>query len=372
MRNSAFNLLCSLRGQLSCGIAAGHQHDCHRTGGHTCTQSPGPKLHNTILLFLFCAVHICSMSEKYVFSAGKFCDTIKEKHAEELTVSIDLLQNKIRKSKNPVALWLNPTGDVIPPAIYAQTDSAAEAYGQYCLELLQNLTEYVSAVRVSFDAFALMGPEGLTQLRNILTKAGDLGYYVILDWQHLEDAALAEQSARSIMRDELWKCDAVTLCPYAGSDGIKPYLHTAGKKAVFVAVKTGNKSGSDLQDLQTGGRLVHTAAADLVSRWGENALERCGYSRVAAVAGAVNAASLRTLRQKFSRMFVLVEGVETSGANAKNCAYAFDRLGHGALVCAGSSVLGAWQTQEGDDYISAAKDAAERLKRNLTRYVTIL
>lgn len=287
-------------------------------------------------------------------------------------MSIDVLQNRIRKLKNPSALWLCPTPDVIPPEVLEKTESMAAAYGEYCIELLEALAESFAAVRVSFDAFALQGAEGLTQLGTVLEKAKKLGCYVILDWMHLEDAGLAEQSARAILRDELWQCDAVVLCPYAGSEGVKPYITAAGKKDVFVAIKTGNKSGSELQDLMTGGRLVHTAAADLVSRWGEGAVERCGYSRVAAVAGAVNAASLKTLRQKYPRMFLLVEGIETSGANAKNSAGAFDRLGHGAVVCGGRSILGAWQEQDGGDYIAAAKEAADRLKRNLTRYVNVL
>ena len=164
----------------------------------------------------------------------------------------------------------------------------------------------------------------------------------------------------------------MTLSSYGGSETVKPYLQAAGKKTVFVTVKTGNKSGSELQDLQTGGRMVHLAASDLITRWGETALERCGYSRVAAVAGAVNSGSLRTLRQKYPRLFLLVEGIEVSGANAKNCSYAFDKLGHGALVCAGSAILAAWQEKEDGDYLAAAKDGAERMKRNLTRYVTVL
>lgn len=285
-------------------------------------------------------------------------------------MSIEVLQNKIRKLKNPSVLWLNPTADAIPPAIEAP--STAAAYGIYCRALLEALSDSVAAVRVSFDAFALLGAEGLNELHETLAKAGKLGYYVILDWMHLEDTAMAESSAKAILKDEVWKCDAVTVCSYAGSDGVKPYIGAAGKKDVFVSVKTGNKSGSELQDLQTGGRHMYIAAADLVIRWGEGAVERCGYSRVAAVAGAVNAASLKNLRQKYPKMFLLVEGIETPGANAKNCSNAFDRLGHGAAVCAGRSILAAWQGDDSKSYIDAAKDAADRMKRNLTRYVTIL
>lgn len=287
-------------------------------------------------------------------------------------MSIDILQNKIRKMKNPAALWLCPSVDQVPPAVQERSETPAKACGDYCLQLLEALCDSVPAVRVSFDAFAILGPEGLEQLQLVLQKAKGLGFYVILDWQHLESGAMAEYSAKRIFCDEIWPCDGLTLSSYGGSEAVKPYLQAAGKKSAFITVKTGNKSGSELQDLQTGGRMVYMAAADLITRWGETAVERCGYSRVAAVAGAVNSGSLRTLRQKYPKLFLLVDGLEVSGANAKNCSYAFDKLGHGALVCAGSSILAAWQEREDGDYIAAAKDAAERLKRNLTRYVTVL
>lgn len=68
----------------------------------------------------------------------------------------------------------------------------------------------------------------------------------------------------------------------------------------------------------------------------------------------------------------LLEGLADQFSAGRVSFDAFGLLGHGALVCAGSLVLGAWQEREDGDYLAAAKDAAERLKRNLTRYVTIL
>ena len=283
-------------------------------------------------------------------------------------MSIDVLQNKIRKLKNPAALWLCPVPELVPSK-WKEAGSHAAACGGYCRELLEALKEIIPAARVSFDAFALLGPEGLTELQKVLDQAAKLGYFVILDWMHIEDPVLAEYAASAVMG---MPCDAVAVSSWAGSDAVKPYVAAAGKKAVFVSLKTGTKSGSELQDLQTGGRQVYTAAGDLVSRWGEGLMERCGYSRVGAVAGAVNAGSLKNLRQKYPKLFLLVEGLETPGANARNCSSAFDKLGHGAVVCGGSTILGAWKEWGDDDYLAAAKDAAEKMKRNLTRYVTIL
>ena len=70
----------------------------------------------------------------------------------------------------------------------------------------------------------------------------------------------------------------------------------------------------------------------------------------------------------------LVDGLDYSGANAKNCAAAFDKLGHGAVVCVSSYVTAAWQNPEaaGESPVALAVRCAERLKKNLNRYVTIL
>lgn len=280
-------------------------------------------------------------------------------------MSIDALQNKIRKMKNPSALMLAPTRAQIPPDM---------STGEYCCALLKGLKEILPAVRVNVGAFLLLGTDGLEAMEAVLKKAKELGYYLILDWLRLEDPSGAAEAADRILREERWPCDAVVISGYAGTDCIKPWFRAAGQqKDVYVVVKTANKSGSEIQDLQTGGRMVFTAAADLLSRMGESAMERCGYSRLAVMAGAYNAASLRTLREKYPRMFLLVDGLDATGCNAKNVSYAFDRLGHGALVCAGTSIVGAWKEIEGcADPVAAAVEAGERMQRNITRYVTVL
>lgn len=280
-------------------------------------------------------------------------------------MSIDVLQNKIRKMKNPSALVLAPAREQIPEGMTA---------GEYCCNLLTALKNILPAVRVNPGAFALLGSGGMEAFAVALDKAGELGYYVILDWTRLESPGEAKAAAELIFKTEHWRCDAVVISGYAGTDCVKPWFKAAGqKKDVYVVIKTANKSGSELQDLQTGGRMVFTAAADLLSWMGDPALERCGYSRLALMAGAYNGASLKTLREKYPGMFLLVDGLDEPGCNAKNASYAFDRLGHGALVCAGSSIVGAWKEIEGcEDPFTAAVEAAERMKRNITRYVTIL
>ena len=140
-----------------------------------------------------------------------------------------------------------------------------------------------------------------------------------------------------------------------------------------MVLKTANKSGSELQDLQTGGRHVFTASADRVNRLAESCVERCGYSRIGAMAGANSEISLKSLRDKYPKMFLLVDGMEAPNSNAKFASAEFDRMGYGAVCCASGSVVGAWKlAEDGSDPMQCAVDAVERLKRNINRYITIL
>ena len=286
-------------------------------------------------------------------------------------MSIDTLQEKIRKTKNPTMLELSFAPEDIPAQMIGEEGTAA-AYMHYSRELLTGLKDLVPAVRVSFASFAILGPEGMTALAEVLGFAKKLGYYVVLDAPELLSPRTADMVARSIFA---WPCDGLIISGYAGSDVIKPFLSHCreGKKDLFVVTRTANKSAPELQDLLSGGRLVHAVAADHVNRYGADTVGKFGYSRVGVLAAASAAQSLKDLRGKYPRLFLILDGADYPNANAKNCANAFDKFGHGAVAVVGGSITCAWkQAEEGSDPIAAAQEAAQRMKKNLNRYVTIL
>jgi hypothetical protein len=101
---------------------------------------------------------------------------------------------------------------------------------------------------------------------------------------------------------------------------------------------------------------------------------KCGFSHIGALTAGTNGAAVNGLRTKYKQMFLLVDGIDYPGGNAKICSYAFDRLGHGAAVCAGHDLTAAWIQAESDgrDCIDLAVKAAERLAGNISRYISIL
>lgn len=290
-------------------------------------------------------------------------------------MSVDKLQDRIRKLKNPTVVDLTILPEQVPPHILQEQGDFCDAYKAYAKALLSGLKDVVPAVRFDFSGFALLGEKGLKTLADVLSAAGEHGFYVLLNGVEMLSAQAAENAANLLFSKECeWHFDGLIVTAFIGSDAIRPFAARAKEcgKALFVAARTANKSAAEVQDLLTGSRLVHIAKTDIINRFAEPAIGKSGYSQIAVMASASSADSLRTLRTKYKYLFLLLDGCDYPNANAKNCSYAFDRLGHGAAACAGASVTAAWQENPEGDCISVAVEAAQRLKKNLNRYITIL
>ena len=108
-------------------------------------------------------------------------------------MSIDILQEKIRKLKNPSMVELMLPLAALPPR-YAHD---AVGYGEFCRDLLGGLKGIVPAVRLSFGAFALLGGEGLQELAQTLNAARNMGYYTVLDAPELLSPTAAQITAEA-------------------------------------------------------------------------------------------------------------------------------------------------------------------------------
>lgn len=291
-------------------------------------------------------------------------------------MSVDRLQEKIRKLKNPLAVDFSVLPAQIPSHILEQEGSFTGAYKTFCLRLLEGLKSTVPAVRFDFGAFVLMGAEGLLLLEEVLLYAKSQGFYVLMEGVETLSGQSAERAADVFFSNTCkWYFDGLIIPAYIGSDAIRPYcakLQESGK-SLFIVSRTANRSAPEIQDLLTGSRLAHVAKTDIINRYAQPLIGNCGYSQIGVMAAASSADSLRTLREKYKNLFLLLDGCDYPNANAKNCSYAFDKLGHGAVACAGTSVMSAWKDPESSgDYVLDAVRSAERLKKNLTRYVTVL
>lgn len=305
-------------------------------------------------------------------------------------MSLDVLQSKIRKFKNPTVLKLAPSVAELPPQLLNDTaasfgntlKAAALAYKTYCFSLLDILCDTIPAVSISAAPFFALGSEGTEALQAVLSHAGEKNYYVIFD---LNSALPPEQSqlmadsifAGTCIGDQMlspYYADCVTVNGYHGTDSIRPWLpYCKQGKALVLLIKSANKSGREVQELLSGDRVIYTAMADLAMRWSSGLYGVNGYSQIA-VSCCTGSGVLERVRKDYDRLFLFVDGLDAPSVSVKHTADAFDKFGHGAAIFVGESITGAWKKQEtdGSDYLALAKAAAEKLKNDLLKYVVIL
>ncbi|MDY4754019.1 MAG: hypothetical protein SO355_01565 [Candidatus Faecousia sp.] len=292
-------------------------------------------------------------------------------------MAIDLLQAKMKKLNNALMVDLSVEPESLPEEVLHAHQDSCDAYEDFCVRLLNGLKGSVAAVRFSLIYFAFYGDRGISLLSNLMKLASSLGYYTLLDAYGISSAASAKHSADSIWgADSRLQCDGILISGYFGSEIIKPFLPYCEnkKKDLFVLVRSPNKSSSEIQDLLAGSRTVHMAAADYVNRFGASTVGKYGYSRVGIAASATVGDSVKMLRAKYPQLFIILDGLDATGANAKNASYGFNSLGHGAIGCVGNSVTCAWKNPEfqGMDFVQAAVASAQKHQRKIDRYISIL
>ncbi len=308
-------------------------------------------------------------------------------------MSFEVLQDKIRRMKNPTVAGLDARVEYVPAFIlekyiaqYGETRrAAAEAIYEFDCGLMDALQDVVPAVKPQAAYFEMLGWEGMEVLERVIRYAKEKGFYVIADVKRGDIGTTATAYAEGWLGGVQvgntlctgFDADSVTLNGYMGSDAIKPFLKECQQrnKTLFVLVHTSNASSLELQDMVCGDRLVYTVMGDLTSRWGgSEELDRYGYNRVGAVMGATYPSDIRRMREQLPHTFFLVPGYGAQGGTAADVRYAFDRYGHGAIVNSSRGIMCAWKKtgRDGTDYQEAARAAAIAMRDDIAAYTTVI
>lgn len=303
---------------------------------------------------------------------------------------IDLLIGKIDKLNNPTVVGLDPQYEMIPSHIrekqlerHGKTLKAVgEMFYEFNRSLIDALCDIVPAVKPQIAMYERYGLEGIEAYLKTIAYARENGMFVIGDIKRGDIASTAAAYAGHIggvdvegVHFDPWKEDAVTINPYLGYDGIKPFREICEKqgKMLFILVKTSNPSSSELQDVMTDdGRILYERTGDLVADWGEGLVGKYGYSRIGAVVGATNKAQGEALRHRLPHTFFLVPGYGAQGASGSDIGGFFDTDGRGCIVNSSRGIIAAYKKSDrfGEaDFASAAREAALSMKKDITENI---
>lgn len=294
---------------------------------------------------------------------------------------IDRLIEAIGAADNPAAAGLDTRLEHIPPSFRGQWDAAgpagaAAAIAAFNRALVDALADIVPCVKIQAACYEMYGIDGLRAFLDTAAYARQRGLLVIADVKRGDiGSTSAAYSSAWIGRCPLeggerpvFDADFMTVNPYLGSDGVKPFLEDCRRygRGIFVLVKTSNPSSSELQDLRlSDGRAVYEAVADRVEEWGEGLRGGYGYSAAGAVVGATHPGEGAALRRRMPHTFFLLPGYGAQGARGADVAGMFDASGSGGLVNASRSLLTAWKARRTDDFAAAARDEAILMREDI-------
>ncbi len=300
---------------------------------------------------------------------------------------IDKLVTGIKKLDNPTVAGLDPKLEYVPAFIREKAfkecgvgfEGAAEAILQFNKKLIDALYDIVPVVKPQLAYYEMYGTAGVKTFADTCTYAGSKGMLVIADGKRNDIGSTAEAYSTAFLGKtpigtfdgSAFSADALTVNPYLGYDGIKPFIDNCGKygKGIFILVKTSNKSSGQLQDLITrDGKTIYETVAELVNEWGSQVMGESGYSGIGAVVGATYPEQAKILRGIMKKAYILVPGYGAQGGTAKDAVHSFDINGLGAVINASRSIMCAWKLEKwsatyGEDaFDSAARAEAIRMK----------
>ena len=276
----------------------------------------------------------------------------------------DRLIERIRQKGVPACVGLDPVYSRLPAAIAEQRDlndetdveASLDAVLEFCRRIIGMVAPIVPAVKINSAFFERYYWDGVEGYYDLVQEAAAAGLMVIGDVKRGDIGHSSGSYAKAHLSDpefatldDLVAPDAVTVNPYFGIDGIKPFLETAresGDKGLFALVQTSNESAEDVQGLTLeGGMTVGERVGVLVNAWAgdEGLMGSSGYSCLGAVVSPRDEASTAKLRALMPNCLFLVPGFGAQGRTAEQVKPCFKADGTGALVNASRSVIYAYE-----------------------------
>lgn len=292
---------------------------------------------------------------------------------------IQKLIEGIKRTKAPIVVGLDPMMNYIPEHIqkkafaeFGETlEGAAEAVWQYNKGIVDAVYDLVPAVKPQIAMYEQFGIEGLKAFEKTVSYCQEKGLVVIGDIKRGDIGSTSEAYAVGHLGKVQvgshsysgFHEDFVTVNPYLGSDGVKPFMKICKeeKKGLFILVKTSNPSSGEFQDRLIDGRPLYELVGEQVAAWGEELMGNT-YSYVGAVVGATYPEMGKTLRKIMPKSFILVPGYGAQGGKGADLVHFFNDDGLGAIVNSSRGIIAAYKQEKyasfgAENYAEASRQA---------------
>jgi orotidine-5'-phosphate decarboxylase len=276
---------------------------------------------------------------------------------------INTLVERISVLNAPVVVGLDPMLGYVPEHIqkkafeeYGETlEGAAEAIWQFNKAIVDATYDLIPAVKPQIAMYEQFGIPGLAAFAKTCEYCKSKGLVVIGDIKrgdigstsgayamgHLGKVQVGTRSYSGFSED------FVTVNPYLGTDGVKPFVDVCKQenKGIFVLVKTSNPSSGEFQDQLVDGTPLYELVAKKVVEWGEECMGDT-YSNVGCVVGATYPEMGKVLRKLMPKTYILVPGYGAQGGKAEDLVHYFNEDGLGAIVNSSRGIIAAYKQEK--------------------------
>ena len=195
------------------------------------------------------------------------------------------------------------------------------------------------------------------QILNTIFKYIPKDIIVVLDGKRNDIGNTAKKYATSLF--ETLKADAVTVNPYLGIDGIKPFIDYKDKCS-FILCRTSNPSAVDFQNLKIKNKTLYNLVAEKIKKWNSN--KNCG-----AVVGATYPNELKEIRKILGpNIPLLIPGVGKQGGDVqKTVKYAVGKNNGLAIINSSRGIIYKGKDENFADY---SRKASIKLLQEINQY----
>ena len=266
-------------------------------------------------------------------------------------IFIDKLNTVVRKNRSLVCVGLDTSPELIPSGMSVLDFNKA---------IIDATADLVCAYKPNLAFYEAQGEKGLDTLHKTI-KHIPKDIPVIGDAKRGDIGNTSAVYAKALF--DYFGFDAVTVGPYLGFDSVEPFLKYK-EKGVIILCRTSNKGAADFQSLlcQYDGKVrpLYEIVALKASQWNTN-------HNVGLVVGATYPEELKNIRQAHPDLPILIPGVGAQGADLNLAVrYGVDAHNRGIMI---NSSRGIIYAGKGDDFASAARQAAETLRDDINKII---
>lgn len=271
----------------------------------------------------------------------------------------DLIASEVVRKKTALIVGLDPVLENFPSFLLKEKGDSAypaieDAIFHFNRIIIDNTADYAVAVKPQLAYYEIYGSYGIRAMEKTVQYAKSKGLIVINDGKRGDIKETSEAYARAFLGYGPMSGDMVTVNPFLGEDGYKPFIDMAkvNHKGLFILLKTSNPSSGEIQNLKLeGGGLVYLKLAQKLAEVTKGTIGRSGYSYIGVVVGATYPEEAKEVRKILPGNWFLVPGFGAQKAKAEDMGVFFDQNGLGALVASSRGIIFAYKNKENWKFI---------------------